>query len=337
MRTTLATTAGKSTHFVVTPMARTPGNMSADSSEIFSIVPLEMSEEAVDGVQQPNHSNDFISSSKINPTHSNKTMQDIRELNNTGSNSTGKQELYLSANFDKTFTLSNFTATKTAEAYLPVLHELNHSSAYIAIKPAGAKPKEILLPPIYGLNTTSNKNAGKVEVSVTVIVDYKDHIKIYFASPGVAEETNIRTGGVEVHNHDNHDHDNPDVYFENNASEAAIVGARSGKVNNAEEVRLNGASSRRDLANETTQEKSKKTNNPEAEKNATSKKDEKDSKLEASHPLKGVKKVKKKESKKLLSSPWILILTILILFVLACIILAVLEFNRRSAVPREQF
>ena len=330
MRTTLATTAGKSTHFVVTPMARTPGNMSTDSSEIFSIVPLEMSEEAVDGVQQPNHSNDFISSSKINPTTDfNKTMQDIRELNNTGSNS---QELYLSANFDKTFTLSNFTATKTAEAYLPVLHELNDSSAYIAIKPAGAKPKEILLPPIYGLNRTSNKNAGKVEVSVTVIVDYKDHIKIYFASPGVAEETNIRTGGVEVHNHDNHDHNNPDVYFENNASEAAIVG--SGKVNNAEEVRLNGASSRRDLANETTQEKSKKTNNPEAEKNATSKKDEKDSKLEASHPLKGVKKVKKKESKKLLSSPWILILTILILFVLACIILAVLEFNRRSAVAR---
>ena len=119
---------------------------------------------------------------------------------------------------------------------------------------------------------------------------------MYSASPGVAEETNIRTGGVEVHNHDNHDnHNNPDVYFENNASEAAIVG--SGKVNNAEEVRLNGASSRRDLANETTQEKSKKTNNPEAEKNATSKKDEKDSKLEASHPLKGVKKVKKKDSK----------------------------------------
>ena len=318
-------------------MARTPGNMSADSSEIFSIVPLEMSEEAVDGVQQPNHSNDFISSSKINPTtDSNKTMQDIRELNNTGSNSTGKQELYLSANFDKTFTLSNFTATKTAEAYLPVLHELNHSSAYIAIKPAGAKPKEILLPPIYGLNTTSNKNAGKVEVLVIVIVDYKDHIKIYFASPGMAEETNIRTGGVEVHNHDNHDHDNPDVYFENNASEAAIVGAGSGKVNNAEEVRLNGASSRRDLANETTQEKSKKTNNPEAEKNATSKKDEKDSKLEASHPLKG-EKVKKNDSKKLLSSPWILILTILILFVLACIILAVLEFNRRSAVAQEEF
>ena len=146
----------------------------------------------------------------------------------------------------------------------------------------------------------------------------------------MAEETNIRTGGVEVHNHDNHDHDNPDVYFENNASEAAIVG--SGKVNNAEEVRLNGESSRRDLGNETTQEKSKKTNNPEAEKNATSKKDEKDSKLEASHPLKG-EKAKKKDSKKLLSSPWILILTILILFVLACIILAVLEFNRRSAVP----
>ena len=148
----------------------------------------------------------------------------------------------------------------------------------------------------------------------------------------MAEETNIRTGGVDVHNHDNHDHNNPDVYFENNASEAAIVG--SGKVNNAEEVRLNGASSRRDLANETTQEKSKKTNNPEAEKNATSKKDEKDSKLEASHPLKGVKK---KDSKKLLSSPWILILTILILFVLACIILAVLEFNRRSVVAREEF
>ena len=129
----------------------------------------------------------------------------------------------------------------------------------------------------------------------------------------------------------------------------------------AEEVRLNGTSSRThggDLADhEMAQKNLKKTDNPEeAEQTirrskkqtnatSTSKKevqatkkaaaDEKNSKFDADHSLaNGPREVKgnnskkgekKKESKRLMSSPWILILTILFLFILACIILAVLR------------
>jgi len=166
---------------------------------------------------------------------------------------------------------------------------------------------------------------------------------------GEGEETNRI-----IEQADRRDVDKPDVYFENNANEVDM-GEEGSK---AEEVRLNGTSSRThggDLAdNEMAHENSKKTNNPEeaeqtrtSSKNATStlKKeveatkraaaDEKNSKLDADHSVaNGSREVKgsdskngekKKESKRLMSSPWILILTILFLFILACIILAVLR------------
>ena len=173
MRTTLATTAGKTTHFVVTSMARTPTNA---STEIFSIVPLEK-EDIADKAnynfhdrfnnslesfssEDHNYSND---STKIyqHPTdfYLNREMQDIFVLNNTALNSTVEGE-HLPTIYDKTYTLSNWTATKTTEAPLPVLHELNHSSGYITINPNGTKFKENL-PLIYGLNQTSNDITGK--------------------------------------------------------------------------------------------------------------------------------------------------------------------------------
>ena len=146
---------------------------------------------------------------------------------------------------------------------------------------------------------------------------------------------------------DRRDVDKPDVYFESNANEA-------------EEVRLNGTSSRGlhgDLAgDEAAQKNSKKTKNRDEvgqtsktranskkQKNATSSSkkevearkstDGKNSKLDASHSLtnNSTREVKeseskgKKKSKRVMSSPWILILTILFLFILACIILAVLR------------
>jgi len=337
VRTTLATTAGKTTHFVVTSMARTPTNA---STEIFSIVPLEK-EDIADKAnynfhdrfnnslesfssEDHNYSND---STKIyqHPTdvYLNREMQDIFVLNNTALNSTVEGE-HLPTIYDKTYTLSNWTATKTTEAPLPVLHELNHSSGYITINPNGTKFKENL-PLIYGLNQTSNDITGE------------------------GEETNRI-----IEQADRRDVDKPDVYFENNANEVDM-GEEGSK---AEEVRLNGTSSRThggDLAdNEMADENSKKTNNPEeaeqtrtSSKNATStlKKeveatkraaaDEKNSKLDADHSVaNGSREVKgsdskngekKKESKRLMSSPWILILTILFLFILACIILAVLR------------
>ena len=365
MRTTLATTAGKTTHFVVTSMARTPTNA---STEIFSIVPLEK-EDIADKAnynfhdrfnnslesfssEDHNYSND---STKIyqHPTdvYLNREMQDIFVLNNTALNSTVEGE-HLPTIYDKTYTLSNWTATKTTEAPLPVLHELNHSSGYITINPNGTKFKENL-PLIYGLNQTSNDITGKafkfknfLRLYINFSQNYEN--EVYFEFTGEGEETNRI-----IEQADRRDVDKPDVYFENNANEVDM-GEEGSK---AEEVRLNGTSSRThggDLAdNEMADENSKKTNNPEeaeqtrtSSKNATStlkkeveatKKaaaDEKNSKLDAGHSLaNGSREVKendskkgeKKESKRLMSSPWILILTILFLFILACIILAVLR------------
>ena len=169
VRTTLASTAGQTTHFVVTPMAATPANA---STELFSIVPLEMtkedvaekanyrfhdrynssfSAEVVYGDAKDNFSNDPSESDQQRPT----IMQEI----NTSFNSTDDQE-YLAAKYDKTYTLSNWTDTKTTEASSLVLRELNHSSAYLTINPTRPKPKESL-PLIYGINQTSNNNTGK--------------------------------------------------------------------------------------------------------------------------------------------------------------------------------
>ena len=135
-------------------MPRNPANV---SNEFISIVPLEMtkediaekanynfldrynssfSAEVVDGVGQRNYLND---STKIDqhPTDINpntKVMHDTHELNNTSFNSTVDQE-HLPAKYDQTYTLSNWTDTKTTEAPSSVLHKLNHSSIYMAINP----------------------------------------------------------------------------------------------------------------------------------------------------------------------------------------------------------
>ena len=155
-------------------LARPPTNA---STEIFSIVPLEITKEDVadkanykfhdgynnsldtfpsDSVQQHNYSND---STKIyqHPTdvYRNRVIQYISELNNTVLNSED-----LLTNYDKTFTLSNWTATKTTEAPLLFLHELNHSSGYMTTNPTGPRSKENS-PPIYGFNQTSNNVTGK--------------------------------------------------------------------------------------------------------------------------------------------------------------------------------
>jgi len=165
---------------------------------------------------------------------------------------------------------------------------------------------------------------------------------------GEGEESNM------IDQAESRDVEKPDVYFESNSNEAEM--AKSGTSSNAEEVRLSGASSRSlhgDLLtdHETTEKKKTKSNPEEVEqtrtsttrqKNSTSsvKKEveatksaeEKNSKLDSSHSLtNSSREVKesdskgKKESKRLMSSPWILILTILFLFILACIILAVLR------------
>ena len=112
--------------------------------------------------------------------------------------------------------------------------------------------------------------------------------------------------------------DTPDVYF----------------ANEAEEVRLTGTSSRGlhgDLADDEVDEKKQTRANSKKQKNATSSSkkevearrspDEKNSLTKnSSREVKESKSEGKKKSKRVMSSPWILILAIL-----ACIILAVLR------------
>jgi len=284
VRTTLATTAGKTTHFVVTPMSRPPTNASA---EIFSIVPLEIPKEDKANYKFHdifNNSLDTISPDGVQQydVYLNRVIQDISELNNTALNSEN-----LPTNFDKTFTLSNRTATKTTEAPLPFLHELNHSSGYMAINPTGPKSNETL-PLIHGINQTSIDNAGE-------------------ETDGMIEEAESR------------DVDKPDVYFENEVEMGEGAGSK------AEEVRLNGTSSRTD---EVEQSREVETTKKAGADGNNSKMDAGHSFANNSREVKGSnseKGEKKKESKRLMSSPWFLILTILFLFILACIILAVLR------------
>jgi hypothetical protein len=339
-------------------MAKTPTNA---STEIFSIVSLEMtsedianfklherynssySAEVVNGGEQENFSND---SSEVDQQHPATIMQDIHELNNTSFNSTVEKEHAP----DKTHTLSKWTDTKTPEASSLVLHELNHSSAYTTINPSRPKSKLKSLPLIHRLNKTSNDNTGKAQLHITMRL--KNEFEIYFASTGKAEETNMIR-----------DVDKPGVYFESNTNEAEMgENAESRKSNNAEklstrdlaynetaeknkaeEVRLHGSSSRglygdsektrKPYEVEHTRGDSKKkknaTNLSKKEIEETKSANEKNSKLDASHSLaKNSSRDESKDSKKpkrVLSSPWILILTILFLFIIACIILAVLR------------
>ena len=146
-----------------------------------------------------------------------------------------------------------------------------------------------------------------------------------------------------------------DVYFESNSNEAEI--AESEQANNAaEEVRLSGISSRsldgdlllvdNEAAEKKKSEKTKSipdgveqtrtssekhrnaTSSVKKEVEATKSAEEKNSSHSLTNSSREVKESDskgKKESKRLMSSPWILILTILFLFILACIILAVLR------------
>ena len=166
---------------MVTPMARTPINA---STEIFSIVPLKnedivdkanykfhdrynnsletFSAEAVDGFQQQNYSNDPTNPSDPADIYLNaRLIQDIHELNKTALNSTDEQE-HVPTEYDKTYTVSNWTDTKTTEAPLLGLPELNNSFAYMTINLTGPKLNESNenLPHIQ----TSNNKTGKAEL-----------------------------------------------------------------------------------------------------------------------------------------------------------------------------
>ena len=143
-------------------------------------------------------------------------------------------------------------------------------------------------------------------------------IETYFASTGKGKETNMIDEG------DRRGVEKPNVYF----------------ANEAEEVRLTGTSSRGlhgDLADDEVDEKKQTRANSKTQKNITSSSkkevearrrspDEKNSLTNnSSRELKERGSEGKKKSKRVMSSPWILILTILFLFILACIILAVLR------------
>ena len=177
--------------------------------------------------------------------------------------------------------------------------------------------------------------------------NYENEVNFEFTGEG--EETNKI-----IEQADRRDVDKPDVYFESNANEVEM-GEEGGS--KAEEVRLNGTSSRThggdltdnemafnknlkkannpDEVEQTRRSPEKQTNSTSATKKEVQAADEKNSNLDADHSLaNGPREVKgnnskkgekKKESKRLMSSPWILILTILFLFILACIILAVLR------------
>ena len=169
-------------------------------------------------------------------------------------------------------------------------------------------------------------------LSLSPETNYPDYKPNNENADGKGEETNV------IDEADRRDVDKPDVYFESNANEA-------------EEVRLNGPSSSGLNGGEADGKNSKKTKNRDEvgqtsktranskkQKNATSSSkkevearkstDGKNSKLDASHSLTNnrSREVKereskgKKKSKRVMSSPWILILAIL-----ACIILAVLR------------
>ena len=150
-------------------MAKTPTNA---STEIFSIVSLEMTSEDIANFKFHERYNSSYSaevvysgdSSEVDQQHPATVMQDIHELNNTSFNSTVEKEHAP----DKTYTLSNWTDTKTPEASSLVLHELNHSSAYTTINPPRTKLKETL-PLIHRLKQTSNDNTGKTQLQISMI------------------------------------------------------------------------------------------------------------------------------------------------------------------------